>query len=90
MKNRIFSEISSLTSKTISLLIHYTLQHTLHTQISALILMSNLQMYDSLLHKQDSAKNVRYPRASNIFIYFSSLIDTKIGYLKLRVGLFNS
>ena len=26
-------------------------------------------MYDSLLHKQDSAKNVRYPRASNIFIY---------------------
>ena len=52
--------------------------------------MSNLQMYDSLLHKQDSAKNVRYPRASNIFIYFSSIIDTKIGYLKLGVGLFNS
>ena len=62
----------------------------LHTLISALILMSNLQMYDSLLHKQDSAKNVRYPRASNIFIYFSSIIDTKIGYLKLGVGLFNS
>ena len=32
--------------------------------------MSNLQMYDSLLHWQDSAKKVRYPRASNIFIYF--------------------
>ena len=45
--------------------------------------MSNLQMYDSLLHLQDSAKNVRYPQASNIFIYFSSIIDTKIGYLKL-------
>ena len=62
----------------------------LHTLISALILTSNLQMYDSLLHWQDSAKNVRYPRASNIFIYFSSIIDTKIGYLKLGVGLFNS
>ena len=52
--------------------------------------MSNFQMFDSLLHKQDSAKNVRYPRVSNIFIYFSSIIDTKIGYLKLGVGLFNS
>ena len=52
--------------------------------------MSNLQMYDSLLHEQDSAKNVRYPRASNIFIYFSTIIDAKIGYLKLGVGLFNS
>ena len=51
--------------------------------------MSNLQMYDSLLHQQDSAKNVRYPGASNIFIYFSSIIDTKIGYLKFGVGLFN-
>ena len=51
--------------------------------------MSNLQMYDSLLHLQDSAKYVRYPRL-NIFIYFSSIIDTKIGYLKLGVGLFNS
>ena len=40
----------------------------LHTLISALILMSNLQMYDSLLHTQDSAKNVRYPGASNIFL----------------------
>ena len=49
--------------------------------------MSNLQMYDSLLHKEDSAKNVSYPRGSNIFIYFSSIIDTKIGYLKLGVGL---
>ena len=48
--------------------------------------MSNLQMYESLLHYQDSAKNVRYPRASNIFIIFSSVIDTKIGYLKLEVG----
>ena len=62
----------------------------LHTLISALILISNLQMYDSLLHKQESSKNVRYPGASNIFIYFSSIIDTKIGYLKLGVGLFNS
>ena len=53
-------------------------------------LMSNLQMFDFLLHKQDSAKNVRYPQVSNIFIYFSSIIDTKIGYLKLGVGLFNS
>ena len=25
-----------------------------------------------------------------MFIYFSSIIDTKIGYLKLGVGLFNS
>ena len=58
--------------------------------MSAIILVSNLQMYDSLLHQQDSAKNVRYPRASNIFIYFSSIIDTKIGYLKLGVGLLNS
>ena len=55
----------------------------LHTLISALILMSNLQMYDSFLHKQDSAKNVRYPRASNIFIYFSSIIDTKNWILKI-------
>ena len=52
--------------------------------------MSNLKLYDSLLHLQDSAKNVRYPGASNIFIYLSSIIDTEIGYLKLGVGLFNS
>ena len=52
--------------------------------------MSNLQMYDSLLQSQDSAKNVRYLRASNIFIYFSSIIHTKIGFLKLGVGLFDS
>ena len=35
-------------------------------------------------------QKLRYLRASNIFIYFSSIIDTKIGYLKLGVGLFNS
>ena len=52
--------------------------------------MSNLQMYDSLLHSQDSAKNVRYLPASNIFIYFSSIIVIKIGYLKFGVGLFYS
>ena len=52
--------------------------------------MSNLQMYDSLLHYQDSAKNVRYLQVSNIFIYFSLIIDTKIGYLKLGVGFFDS
>ena len=46
--------------------------------------------FPSSFRQQDSAKNVRYPRASNIFIYFSSIIDTKIGYLKLGVGLFNS
>ena len=51
--------------------------------------MSNLQMYDSLLHKQDNAKSVRYPPASNIFIYFSSIVYIKIGYLKLEVDLFN-
>ena len=74
-----FSELSPIISKTISLLIYYAMQHTLHTLISALYLMSNLQMYDFLL--QDSAKNVRYLRVSNIFIYFSSIIETKIGYL---------
>ena len=43
----------------------------------------------SLLHKQDSPRNVRYPPVSNIFIYFSSIVDIKIGYLKMGVGLFN-
>ena len=52
--------------------------------------MSSLQMNDSLLHKQYGAKNVRYPPASTIFIYFSSIIDIKIGYLKFGEGLFNS
>ena len=61
-----------------------------HSLCNVTYLMSNLQMYDSLLHKQDSAKIVKYPRTSNIFIYISSTIDTKIGYLKLGVGLFNS
>ena len=62
----------------------------LHTLISALVQMSNLQISGGLLHQQDSGKNVRYPRASNNFIYFYSIVDTKIGYLKLGVGLFNS
>ena len=62
----------------------------LYPLISALILVSNLQIYDSLLYKQDSPKNVRYPTVSNIFIYFASIIDIKFSYVKLGVGLFNS
>ena len=52
--------------------------------------MSNLKTYDSLLYKQDSPKNVRYPPVANNFIYFYSIIDIKIGYLKLGIVLFNS
>ena len=51
--------------------------------ISALILMSNFQFYNSLLYKKDSLKNVRNPPVANIFISFSPIIDIKIGYLKL-------
>ena len=49
-----------------------------------------LGIYDYLLHTQDNPKKIRYPPVSNNFIYFSSIINIKIGYLKLGVGFFNS
>ena len=43
--------------------------------INALTLVSNLQIYESLLHKQDSLKNVRYPPVADIFKYFTKIIQ---------------
>ena len=57
---------------------------------SALILVSLFQIYDSLLYLQGSPKNVRYPPVAIILIYFASIIDIKIGYFKLGVGLLNN
>ena len=54
----------------------------LHPSISALILLLNLQIYDSLLYEQDFPKCVRYPAAANIFIYFYLNNTYKNGLLK--------
>ena len=47
--------------------------------ISALILVSNLQIYDFIILAKQSQK-CKLSTMANIFIYFSSIIDIKIGY----------
>ena len=42
----------------------------LHHLISALILVSNLQIYDPLLYEKGSLKNFSYPSVADIFTYF--------------------
>ena len=53
---------------------------------SALILLSSLQIYGSLLHEQDSPKYLQYPAAANIKIFLIYIIPTKWGSLKQGVG----
>ena len=59
----------------------------LHLLISALILVSNLYIYDSLLYEQDSLKIARYPLLADIITYFY-LDYTNSGSLKYGVVVY--
>ena len=48
--------------------IYYAMAHMLQSLRNALILLSSLQNYDSLLHEQASHKYLKYPAAENINI----------------------
>ena len=48
---------------------------------SAPLVLSNLQIYDSLLYEQDNPKYLRYP-AANISMYFHFYNTYQMGLLK--------
>ena len=57
----------------------------LHALISALVLMSNLQIHDPLFISKTSQK-CKISTSVNYFHVFSSIIAIKIDYLKLGGG----